>query len=69
VGRLADALQHLQSEIVEIEPASDQPPGRLSDHHLVGPRQALQSRRQIGRLADHRLLLRRALANQIANHH
>jgi hypothetical protein len=57
------------AQVPELEAQPDQPPGRLRDHHLAGRRQRLQSRRQVGGLADHRLLLRRPLADEVANHH
>jgi len=46
-----------------------EPPARgRGDHHRAGLGQSLQARGQVRRLADHRLLLRGAFANQVADH-
>ena len=66
--RLGEALERLRPEIVELEQAADQPPGRLGDHDAARLGQRLQPGREVRRLADHRLLLRRTLADQIADH-
>jgi hypothetical protein len=39
------------------------------DHHRAGLGQSLQSRGQVGRLADHPALLGLALADEITDHH
>ena len=67
--RVGEALQHLRPEILEFERAADQPPRRGSDQDRVGLRQRLQPGRQVGRLADDRLLLGRAFADQVADDH
>ena len=58
-----------RAEIGVFEQPAGQPPRARRDHHRAGLGQRLQPRREIRRLADHRLLLRRALANQIADDH
>jgi hypothetical protein len=64
--RLGEALRCLPAEIGEPEQAADEAAGGAGEDDLPGFRQSLQARREIGGLADHRLLLRRALADQIA---
>ncbi len=53
----------------QLERSTHQLPRGLGDHHLARLGHTLQSGRQIGRLADHRLLLCRPLADQLADHH
>jgi hypothetical protein len=48
--------------------SADQPARGGRDHHGAGVGQGLQSRRQVRRLPDHRLLLRGAFADQFADH-
>jgi hypothetical protein len=67
--RVGEALQHLRPEILEFERAADQPPRRGSDQDRVGLRQRLQPGRQVGRLADDRLLLGGAFADKVADDH
>ena len=50
------------------EQVADKAAGGAGDDDLPGLRESLQARREVGGLADHRLLLRRALADQIADH-
>ena len=66
--RLGEALEALRAEVGQLEQAADQPARRLADDDAARLRQRLQPRRQVRRLADHRLLLRRALADQLADH-
>ena len=66
--RLGEALEALRAEVGQLEQPADQPPRRLADHHAARRRERLQPRREVRRLADHRLLLRRALADQLADH-
>ena len=66
--RLGEPLDVQRAEVVELEQAADQPPRRLADHHAAGRRQCLQPRRQVRRVAHHRLFARRALADQIPDH-
>jgi hypothetical protein len=56
-------------EILIVEQAAGQPPRARPDHHGPRCRQRLQPCCKVRRLADHRLLLRRAFADQIAHHH
>ena len=65
--RASDALQRLTAQVLELEQITQQPPRRLAHHHLPGCGDALQPGRQVGRLADHRLLLRRPFADQITD--
>ncbi len=58
----------MPAERVQPEPIADEPARGRSDHYRAGLGQSLQSRRQVRRLADHRLLLRRAFADQVADH-
>jgi hypothetical protein len=55
-------------EVAQPEQVADQAADSAGEDDLPGFRQSLQARRQVGGLADHRLLLRRALVDQIANH-
>ena len=67
--RRAQALELDGTQIRVLEQTAGQPPRARRDHH--GPRlgQCLQPRREVRRLADHRLFLRCALADQIADDH
>ena len=67
-SRPVDALEGLGSEITKHEQIAEQPAGRLGDDHRARLGRTLQPRREIGRVADHRLLLRRAFADEIADH-
>ena len=66
--RFREALEPPWAEVVELEHAAEQPARRLADHHAAGRRERLQSRREIGRLADHGFFARRAFADQLADH-
>jgi hypothetical protein len=66
--RLGEALEPLWAEIGELEQPAHQPAGRLADHDAARRGERLQSSRKVGRLADHRLLLSYALADQLADH-
>ena len=66
--RLGEALQPLRAEIGQLEQPADQPAGRLADDHAARRGERLQPRREVRRLADHRLFLRRAFADQLADH-
>ena len=55
-------------QILVVEQPAGQPPRARPDHHGPRCRQRLQPRRQVRRLADHRLLLRGTLADQVADH-
>ena len=67
--RRGKALDLDRAEILVVEQPAGQPPRARRDHHRPRLGQRLQPRREVRRLADHRLLLRRALADQIADHH
>ncbi len=67
LDRLGEALRYLPAEIGEPEQVADEAAGGAGEDDLPGFRQSLQARREVGGLADHRLLLRRALADQIAD--
>ncbi len=66
--RQRQAFQRLRRERRQLERGADQLPRGLGDHHLARLGHALQPGRQVGRLADHGLLLRRSLADQLADH-
>ena len=67
LDRLGKALRCLPAEVAQPEQVADQAAGGAGEDDLPGLRQSLQARREVGGLADHRLLLRRALADQIAD--
>jgi hypothetical protein len=69
VHRLGNALHSLRTEIGQVEEVAQQASGALGDHDLAGLRQPLKPCREVGRLADHRLLLCSAFADQIADDH
>ena len=56
------------AEIADLEQIADQPARAGSDDDRVRLGQGLQPGGQVWRFADHRLLLRRAFADQIADH-
>ncbi len=62
-----ETLQVLRAEVAQLEQIADLPTGRGGDDDRVGLGQRLQPRREVRRLADHRLLLRRAGADQVAD--
>jgi hypothetical protein len=66
--RVGKAFERLPTEIGQPEQVADQAAGGAGEDDLPRFRQSLQARREVGGLADHRLLLRRALADQIADH-
>jgi hypothetical protein len=65
--RRCQALDLNRPEIGIVEQPDGQPTGARRDHHCSRFGQRLQPRRQVRRLADHRLLSRRACAEQIAD--
>ncbi len=67
--RLADPLQHLRGHWFEGEPVTHQPPRAGAHHHAVSGCDSLQPGREVGRLAQHRLLRGRADRRRIADHH
>jgi hypothetical protein len=58
----------LWSKRLQLERAAQQPPRGPCDHDGARPGERLQPRRQIGRLANDGLFLRRPLADEVANH-
>ena len=66
--RRGEALERHRPQIGQLEQAADQPARRLADHHTARRGKSLESGREVRRLADHRLLLGRALADQLADH-
>src|SRR5205823_14864549 len=67
--RRRDALQLDGAEIAVFEEIANQPAGARSDDDGAGPSQGLQPSGEVRRFSDDRLLLRRALADQIADYH
>ena len=65
---LVEALDGVGAEIVVVEQPADQGPGVRADHDAAGLGQRLQAEGAIGGVADHRLLLGAALADQVARH-
>ena len=61
-------FQDLRPQRLQLERAAQQSPRRLCDHKASRFGQRLQSRGQIGRLADDGLFLRRALSDKVADH-
>ena len=66
--RLGKAGERLRPEIVEIEQPADLPARRFGDDQRVRRGQRLQPGGEVRRLADDPALLRRTLADQIADH-
>jgi hypothetical protein len=69
LDRLGQTLDRVPAECLQPKQIADEPARGGADHHGARLGQGLQPRRQVRRLADHRLLLRGALADQIADHH
>jgi hypothetical protein len=67
--RVRHAPQPGLAEVGALEQRSREAPGRLVEHHRPGLGQALQPRREVGRLARHAALARLALAHDLAHHH
>ena len=65
---LGEALDRSPAEVAQPEQVADEAAGGAGENDLSGFGESLQARREIGGLADDRLLLRRALADQIADH-
>ena len=63
---LGKALDGVLAEVAQPETIAEQPPRRCGHHDPTGLGEALQSCGQIGGVADDGLLLRRALAHEIA---
>jgi len=67
LDRLRKALCYLPAEIAQPEYIADQAARGAGEDDLPGLRKSLQARGEVWGLADHRLLLRRAFADQIAD--
>lgn len=63
-----DALEVLRPKVFKLEDLAEKPARSLRDDDRVRFGQRLQARRQVGRLADHGLLLGGARADEIADH-
>ena len=63
--RLGEALEPARAEVRQLKQATHEPPRRLADNHCAGLGQRLEPRREIRRLADHRLIPGRTLADEI----
>jgi hypothetical protein len=68
LDRLGKALRCLPVEVAQPEQIADQAEGGASEDDLPGFGQSLQACREVGGLANHRLFLRRAFADQITDH-
>ena len=66
--RLSEPLERLCPEVGQLEQTTDELPGALGDHHRPGLGERLQAGGQVRCLAGDRLLPRRALAGDTANH-
>ena len=58
----------MAAEILKVEQGAEQSAGARSDHHRARRSQSLKPRGEIGCIADHRLFLGGALADQVADH-
>ncbi len=67
--RLGEAFEAQRAEIGQLEQPAYQTAGRLADHHAARCRQRLQAGREVGCVADYCPFARRALADQLADHH
>jgi hypothetical protein len=57
------------AQVLELEARPEQPPRRVGNHHLAGRRDPLQARCKVRGVTDYGLLLRRTLADQVADDH
>ncbi len=69
LDRLGKTLDRVPAKCAQAEHIAEQPAGRCWDDDRPRLGQRLQSRRQVRRLADHRLLLCGTFADEIADHH
>jgi hypothetical protein len=67
-NRRVEAFEGLWPKRRQLERPAQQPSGRLGYHYAAWLGQGLQPRRQIGRLADDGLFLRRPLPDEISDH-
>ena len=68
-NRRRNPLESLRSEIMVIERAAGQAPGRIRNHNGIGGCKRLQSRGEVRRLSDGDALMRRTFADQLADHY
>ena len=66
--RAGDALEVAGPEVLQLEEIAEQPSRAVGDDDGTRLGESLQARREVWRLADHRLLLRRTRADQVADH-
>ena len=64
-----EALEPGRPELAQLEHPAEQPARAVGDHDRAGRGRRLQPRGEVRGLADHRLLPRRALADQVADDH
>ena len=65
--RPGDALEVLGPEVLKLEQIAEKPSRAFGDDHRVRLGDALQARREVRRLADDAVLLRRTRADQVAD--
>src|SRR4249919_2434186 len=63
------ALEALRAKLLQYEEITNEEPGRLGNGHHARFGGTLKARRKIWSVADNRLLLRRPLADKIADDH
>ena len=68
-SRRRNPLEYLRSEVLVVERAAGQVPGRFGDHDGIGGGKRLQPRGEVERLSDGDALMRLAFADQLADHH
>ncbi len=68
LDRFGDALERVRAERLAGEDVADQIARRGADQDGIGAGEGLQARGEVGRVADHRLLARGALADRLADH-
>ena len=67
--RTSEAFERSRPERAQREHLTQEPARAIRDHHGAGHGRLLQPRREVRRLADHRLLARRALTDEFAHDH
>jgi hypothetical protein len=65
--RPGESFERLRAEVAQFEQAADMTAGRVGNDDAVRDGKRLQARGKVGRLADDRLFLGGAGANQIAD--
>ena len=69
LDRTGEALELVLAQLLAVEQAADQTAGPGADDDAAGLCERLQAGGEVRRLADHRLLLGAAVADQVADHH